>query len=97
MASRRITGDEARTATAERHERLAEARATLIESVGAEIKALEVKLAERSVYLIEIKKETEDASKAAEGKAAKAARLAELNKDIEAKKKEAQALKDELS
>jgi hypothetical protein len=68
-----------------------------IDSVTLEIKDLEAKLAERALRLVEITKEAEDAAKKAEDKAAKTARLAELNKDIEARKKEAQALKDELS
>jgi hypothetical protein len=67
-----------------------------IDSVDAEIKVLEQRLKERKERLDELKKAADDATKAADEKAQKAAKLAELNKDIEAKQREAQALKDEL-
>jgi hypothetical protein len=67
-----------------------------VESLDAEIKELEERLAERNKLLVELKQEAADEAKEAQEKAQKALKLAELNKDIEAKQKEAKALKDEL-
>jgi hypothetical protein len=67
-----------------------------IDSVDAEIKALQERLAERTQRLDELKKEAAEAEQDGAVKAQKATKLAELNKDIEAKQKEAQALKAEL-
>lgn len=67
-----------------------------IESVEAEILALEEQLTERKERLIELKQEAEAEARAASDQAQKEARLAELKQEIEARQKEAQALLDEL-
>ena len=67
-----------------------------IESVSAEILALEEALAQRRERLTELEQDAADAAQEAEDTARKAARLAELKQEIEARQREAQALADEL-
>jgi hypothetical protein len=67
-----------------------------IESVTAEILALEETLTERRERLAELEEGAADAAQQAEDAARKAARLAELKQEIEARQREAQALADEL-
>jgi hypothetical protein len=68
-----------------------------VDSVSSEIDVLNEKLKERDARLKELQKEATDAAVLAAANAAKQAQLDALNKDIEAKKKEAQALMDELN
>ena len=67
-----------------------------VASVTDEITALGAQVTERNKRLDELKKEAADEATAAATKAQKQAQLDALNADIEAKKKQAQALKDEL-